>query len=265
MRSLFMTIVASHETAINSLIAAPSLERVALVSMHFNTPKLIGSGLTAALAITDPFEARAEAWYQIRYAHANELHKRRFVEAAVFGLYDSGTAANNLQQAQAIYRMYTRDGRRQTRSGVDLVQYEKTFASERTLAIQELTSTESLIVGLGLTVKDLKEEWRPAANALVAKYITKAGITNAPTFDPLNIQVAFDGKAIVGEATAARTGSNADLLIGRDGSVDVLRGLGGEDVLVVIKGCGGRWTERGLCQVKPSTMQLSNLFEGTTP
>jgi hypothetical protein len=236
MRTVFTTIVATHETAINSLIAAPSLERIALVSMHYNTPKLIGPGLTAALVMTDPFEARAEAWYQIRYSHANELHMRRFVEAAVFGLYDSATPASNLQQAQGIYQMYTRDGRTQTLSGVDMVQYETTFKTRRDKAQEEVSDPGSLITAQGLTVKELKKELQPAANALIAEYITNAGVTNAPTIDPLNIQVAFDGRAVIGEDTTTRTTSNSDLLIGRDGAADTLRGLGGTDVLVGLSG-----------------------------
>ena len=235
MRSAFNTIVATHETAINALVGAPSLERIALVSLHYNTPELIGPGLTAANAMTDPFDARAEAWYQIRYSHANQLHKRRFVEAAVFGLYDSSTAANNLQQAQAIYRMYTRDGRAPTLSGVDMVQYETTFNTNRIAAQSELDSP-SLIAGLGLTVKTLRGELQAAADALIAAYITSGGVTNAPVINPLNIHVAFDGKVVAGEDTTARTTSNADLLIGRDGAADTLRGLGGSDVLVGLSG-----------------------------
>ena len=144
MRSAFATIVATHETAINTLVGAPSLERIALVSLHYNRSELIGPGLTAAIAMTDPFEASADAWYQIRYSHANQLHKRRFVEAAVFGLYDSSTAANNLQQAQAIYRMYTRDGRKNTLSGVDMVQYDKTFSIKLDDAQTEVSAASAI-------------------------------------------------------------------------------------------------------------------------
>ncbi len=231
--AVFGEIAAPHLTAIEPLISEPSLERLALVSLRFNNPDLIGSGLRGALAMADPYEARAEAWYQIRYSHANQLHKRRFVEAALFGLYGEGVPATDvIAQAQGIYRMYARHGCELTLSGVDMVAYETAFALQRGQAQEDLTAA-----GFGtVQAQALREELRPAANALVQRYITDAGITGAPAFDPLNIQVAYDGSGLRGEDTITRTGSNGDLLIGRDGPRDVLSGLGGSDVLV---GLGG--------------------------
>ena len=61
-------------------------ELIALSSLQFNG--LYGAGLQMALDISDPYEARAEAWYQIRYIHAvDQNESRRYSEAAVFGLY----------------------------------------------------------------------------------------------------------------------------------------------------------------------------------
>lgn len=72
-----------------SLVGTPSLEQIVLTSLHYNSPKLIGTGLKAALAMTDPAAARAEAWYQIRYiSNGDGKHSmRRYAEAALFGLY----------------------------------------------------------------------------------------------------------------------------------------------------------------------------------
>ncbi len=71
--------------------------------------------------------------------------------------------------------------------------------------------------------------------------VTKAGLTNAPAFDPLNIQVAFDGNVLSGEDTTTRTGFGVDLIIGRDktafiNGVNMLNGLGGNDVLAGLSG-----------------------------
>ena len=233
--AVFSQIAATHLTAIDPLIPAPSLERLALASLHFNNPRLIGSGLTAALAMADPYEVRAEAWYQIRYAHKDELQTRRFMEAGLFGLYgDSVPAADAVAQAQAIYRMYARHGHAETMLGsnIDMVAYETTFAAKRGQAQSELNAAGFSTV----QVQALKDELTPAANALKQRYITDAGIIGAPDFDPLNIQVAYNASGLVGEDTITRTGFNSDLLIGRDGPVDVLNGQGGSDVLV---GLGG--------------------------
>jgi hypothetical protein len=79
-------------------------------------------------------------------------------------------------------------------------------------------------------VGTLQEELQPAANVLLGihirdEYRNISGFDLA--FNPLNIQVASDQIfQLQGENTAERTGSNNDMLIGRDGDGgnDVLRG-----------------------------------------
>ena len=229
--TVFGQVSQDHLRAIDPLIPELSLERLALTSMHFNTPALIGRGLRTALAMTDPHEARAEVWYQIRYSHANELHWRRYAEAALFGLYGEAVPQEQrVDQAHAIYRMYARHGRQDyTRgSGVDMVAYENRFAGDRANGQSRLTGAQ-----LGhLQVQHLREELRPAANVLVQQFVTGANIVGAPTFDPLNIQAAFGNSELRGEDTTTRTGFDADLLIGRDNAIDRLSGLGGRDVLI---------------------------------
>ncbi|MCK6406956.1 MAG: hypothetical protein L6Q60_13195, partial [Rhodocyclaceae bacterium] len=229
----FLRIVDPHQRAIAQLIPTHSLEQLALVSLRYNLPALVGNGVRTALAMEDPYEARAEVWYQIRYSHADQLHKRRYVEAAVFGLYGSGIANDNLDQAGGVYRMYSRHSRAITGSRVDMVAYETTFARQRTDAQAELNAIPALA---GIRVESLREELRPAANALIQRYITDANIANAPNIDPLNIQVAYDASGATGEDGTTRTGSNSDLLIGRENENDVLRGLAGQDVLVGLSG-----------------------------
>lgn len=82
-----------------------STELLALTSLHFNG--LYGPQTIAALNLTDPFEARAEAWYQIRYEHIEgQNDKRRYAEAALFGLYEPGNVMTEAA-ARGVYRMYT--------------------------------------------------------------------------------------------------------------------------------------------------------------
>jgi len=49
----------------------PSLERVVLNSLYYNSPKLIGPGVAAALKTDN----HALLWYEIRYNHLNYAHK----------------------------------------------------------------------------------------------------------------------------------------------------------------------------------------------
>ena len=80
-----------------------SREMIALTSLAFNNPVLIGSGLTGALQGED----RAEAWFEIRY-HSNadgENANRRYYESDLFGLYNESPGKDDYL---AVYRMYTR-------------------------------------------------------------------------------------------------------------------------------------------------------------
>lgn len=78
-------------------------ELVALTSAQFNG--VFGPGLTSALNISNPHEARAEAWYQIRYAHAtNQNESRRYSEASIFGLYESPSDPVSKEEAVGIYK-----------------------------------------------------------------------------------------------------------------------------------------------------------------
>jgi len=69
-QSVFNVLVLEHQNKISSLVGTPSIEQIVLTSLSYNG--MVGPGLTAAINMTDPSEARAEAWFQIRYDH-NEL------------------------------------------------------------------------------------------------------------------------------------------------------------------------------------------------
>lgn len=65
---------------------AESRERVAIMSMYYNLPALVGDGLQHAINMDN----RAEAWYEIRYNHQNwseqGAQNRRAEESGIFGL-----------------------------------------------------------------------------------------------------------------------------------------------------------------------------------
>ncbi|CAM2006637.1 hypothetical protein [Acanthopleuribacter pedis] len=102
-----------------STALAGSHEAVALLSLTYNAPSLIGPGLTKALYQGD----RAEAWFQIRYFSNGSknagLAKRRFYEAHQLGVLPEGTRA----EAQGFQAMLARRA-----SKID--PYERDFANQ---------------------------------------------------------------------------------------------------------------------------------------
>jgi hypothetical protein len=95
---------AAITTAIGAGTLPQSVERIMVVSLHYNNPALLGDGLVAALQSNDPWN-RAEAWFQIRYFHQDfdePLQARRAEEATLFGLLSSNTDEQALlQEAKA--------------------------------------------------------------------------------------------------------------------------------------------------------------------
>jgi Ca2+-binding RTX toxin-like protein len=92
-KHLFNHIADGYETGLTGAITTvvpDSMERIALFSLEYNSPALIGAGLNGAIGRGD----RAEAWYEIRYdSNSNAggsagrigLAKRRYYESQVFG------------------------------------------------------------------------------------------------------------------------------------------------------------------------------------
>ena len=82
-----------------------SWERVALWSMAFNNPSMIGNAMKTALSNPDGMQARMGAWFDIRYGNNPDktggIAKRRDAEAALFGLYKN-PAAPTSGEAQAL-------------------------------------------------------------------------------------------------------------------------------------------------------------------
>jgi|WetSurMetagenome_2_1015567.scaffolds.fasta_scaffold00965_7 hypothetical protein len=177
-----------------------SSELIALVSLHFNSPTLYGPGVRAGLHMTDPNDARAETWYQIRYVHvAGQNESRRNAEADLFNLYGQGRGQSMTEEvARATYRMYTRHEVAMKGRDGELV---------------------------------LSAQLQPAATYLINQYGEKK------SFDALNIFVSesndsavLGGYGIDGGYIDRSTDTKDILLIGGD-KADIFHGGTGNDVL----------------------------------
>lgn len=249
----FQVFAQEHVAAIQPLIPAASLEQIALASLHFNNPALVGSGIRKALAIADPYEARAEVWYQIRYAHANQLHMRRFAESMVFGLYGEGVpAADAGAQALAIYRMYTRHSHEMTESNVEMIDYDSVYANRLAQARENLGAAGFS----GLDVRDLHDSLLPARDALVAwlnPQLPADRQLSAAGWNPAAVYVAPARSALIDAARddGRLAGMENNLMVGRDDTVDLLAGGAGNDALFglgrtdMLRGDGGSDTLYG--------------------
>ena len=202
----FNDIAQSYINTVTTSGVGYSNELVALTSLAFNG--VYGPGIKAALALADPFEARAEAWYQIRYVHKEgQNDKRRYAEAALFSLTDP-TVAMTEQQALGIYRTYTKHADA-------MLAHEVKNVSKLPAATADLAAA-----GFTVTAQTLENSLKTAADALHAVY------GQGQTFSPLDISVAKNQGS-----TINATGSKPNLLIGGTGK-DTLRGSTGNDVLV---------------------------------
>jgi hypothetical protein len=213
-----------------------SNERIALLSLAYNArsadkdspltphddrqfPSLLGPGLRNAINDGD----RAEAWYQIRYLSNKEqtkgIAKRRYIESALFGLYETSSANATPDEALSIYRMYTDH-------------QAKILAYEREQRYQEaLVNAQREGAAIGVTVSTLEQAFGPAYDQLMLEYGE-----DAITIDYRDIQVAAEeGSFLEGHRRDGWTLSDTapevnDLLIGRDGN-DILDGCSGENWL----------------------------------
>ncbi|HWW04223.1 calcium-binding protein [Collimonas sp.] len=227
-------------------IVAPSFERAVLASLEYNSkyapgnPKgLIGPGLLRALKLSDPAEARAEAWYQLRYNSGNQ-YKRRYEESALFGLYQN---QNNIsaQDALAVFKVYTRH-----RGDAMNAQWDTTHAQEIGLAnadmhaigqtLATLTAQVALPSVDTLTV-ELGYGEAPLFDYLKQQYLGDSEITQSllvSAFNSTNIYAAGDTDQIL-DVRPYQTGSFAqgatNLLIGGGGN-DMLIGGAGSDLLI---------------------------------
>lgn len=118
-KDIYNTIIKGKETGLNNLLnntesglAAKTVntkERVALMSLYYNNPSLIGKGPKSAIKNGN----RAEAWFEIRYGTNSGsskgwgIAKRRVAESNMFGLFsNSGTAKQMEKEYRDVYVMY---------------------------------------------------------------------------------------------------------------------------------------------------------------
>ncbi|MDI1360359.1 MAG: hypothetical protein PSU84_19305, partial [Methylobacter sp.] len=194
------------DTVSNSSGVGYSNELIALVSAQFNG--VYGSGTINALHLSDPYEARTEAWYQIRYAHVvGQNEKRRYAEAALFGLYGQGQDMSE-DAARGVYRMYSQHSDR-------MKNHDVTYSHLIAAANADLNAA-----GFAGSVADLEPSLQPAADFLINKY------GQGQSFSPLNIWVGESASS-----TLTGNSTTANLMIGDIGS-DTLTGGSGNDVLI---------------------------------
>ncbi len=167
-----------------------SREYLALESLAWNAPALLGPSLKADINAGD----RAEAWYEIRY-NSGPVSARRDFESDLFGLYDQGkdtTATITASLAEATFEMVAHH-------------HADIFSSDGVLADSYVSSANksySAATGLftGLTVNTLASDLDPATQYFNSHY------GNGQTFDDAHIlayrasanQSAFDASGISG-------------------------------------------------------------------
>lgn len=88
-KKLAYTSISPQEKKIDENSIIGSREYIALMSMTYNNPSLVGNGLKAYLRAKNRFGA----WYEIRYKSNGDnnigIAKRRFIESNEFGLFES--------------------------------------------------------------------------------------------------------------------------------------------------------------------------------
>jgi len=209
-----------------------SRERLALASMVWNGGKGI---LQKSKSLRYDLELgnRAEAWFEIRYATnpassvQNGIAKRRYAEAAIFGLYDNNVSTDD---AKDVYRMLQLH-----RGKIEL--YEAQFSPQ----IGNANSAAVASGIIGVSVQDLVHELEPARTNLIdylkpqyAGYATTLDAFAAtdiyldPGRDNSKQSVNSNHASILnGDVLVARN----ELLIG-EGGADALYGWDGDDMLL---------------------------------
>ncbi|WP_107946098.1 hypothetical protein [Campylobacter concisus] len=96
-KKLAYTPISPQESKIDKY-SIGSKEYIALMSMTYNNPSLVGDGLKAHLRAKNRFGA----WYEIRYKSNGDneigIAKRRFIESNEFGLFESNANNNAVKQ-----------------------------------------------------------------------------------------------------------------------------------------------------------------------
>lgn len=199
---------------------ATSSERIALLSVYYNLPELIGDGIKAAMGHDDP-TSRAETWFQLKYDHkntANEgLQNRRSNEAdELLHLLSNEPKGSDAQIKEAIYALdFLFNG---MSKGKDVYAHIKDHDG--------LAPFEKSIASALKTVTD-----KYAPNAQI-NFVQRDKDKQNSTIEAKDARDS-EGKILV----------THNLIFGEDGN-DVLYGLGGDDVLY--GGTGNDWLQGGV-------------------
>jgi Ca2+-binding RTX toxin-like protein len=243
-----------------------SLERIALLSLAYNglvgvirnSQQQIVGYKSPSLRQAILSGNRAEAWFEIRYNSSREawnyirngslksgtagLVKRRFEEAALFGLYNPNASQTSADEAKQIYRMFQAHRR-------EILDYENAFgekpianmavfhgrasqgnqitAARNDYHLSDLPQPLSLVSSLDPAKNALlgyiKNQYVELQNLNVDDYLSTAVFLGNPTTtNALN--------AVIEDQEGAEIASK-DVLIGDD-EADYLRGGKGDDVLI---------------------------------
>lgn len=240
-RTAFTTISLKIEGLVTGYFnAPPSKERLALMSLEWNSPgnpkdgkNLLGNGLYKSLHSDN----RASAWFEIRYNSNNGsslntgIAKRRYFESQLFGLFneDTGTAIPQ-DEALQTYAMMSESTHGKSNRAI-IFDYENKYSSEVSNANRDYHGV------LGVDVQLLDTALRPAAATLLQHYITDAALNPFAyfyahnTIDSLDVQVAASagGSDLLASQRdgyqLAMGGFRNSVLIAQDGA-DTLDGSG---------------------------------------
>ena len=203
-----------------------SYERLALLSLYYNSPGLIGSNLKNALQNGERFEA----WYEIRYnsnngSHRNGIAKRRYAEAELFGLF-SGSTASTQEAQQAVDGFLANLATIQT--------YEDNFHPQIHEANLNLASS-SLFAGI--QVSTVGEVLKPATGYILERFNTKDGSIDLTQFaNTIDGEVMLGITNAFGEIASSQKGNltsdKNDLLVAQESTSSTLVGGYGDDILI---------------------------------
>ena len=211
-QTVFNVCVQENETRVDNWLGAGNVlanskERIAIVSLAYSSKRgatdVLGTKLRAAI-INDN---RAEAWYEIRYgSNADGQHAaRRYREANLFGLYDSGNIT--VAGAKEIMRMYTIHE-------TAIVNYETTYS--RPAGVPSIDDFDGIGAARKYLILEFADIYTTDGNVIVG--------------GGLDSYAYLEGNDIHDQETELTGTENNDLIFGERGD-DTLNGAGGVDVL----------------------------------
>jgi Ca2+-binding RTX toxin-like protein len=244
----------NYESDVNTLLGLNttdvSRERAAISSMIFNggagVSGVVGPKLRAALA-GDTLAHRIDAWFEIRYAsngdQSNGIAKRRYLEAALFGLYEGNDQVAFAKALKAHFETITAYTRYPDAvTNLDYMQaYENFWSRGNELAVEFANANSTTLV------KDIpfKHVFLPVASGLAEVYglsgLSNPQLTTSSDYHEGQAILAaigvitIDNEVVLGLETSGvikATSDGNDLLIAVKDKVNELSGGVGDDILI---------------------------------